>query len=111
MKSSPKGFDVEFDHVGIAVPSLDANSVFWRALGWQETPSTEVVEGQKVKVAMYPLKNSGLSGVAGTDESRSPVAEIHVDKRGPGIHHICFRVKKYRPSSSKTQKRGREAHQ
>ena len=84
--------EIEFDHVGIAVPSLDVGGEFWQALGWPKSHSTETVADQKVKVAMLPLKNSSQVELLEPTDSTSPVAKF-MEKRGPGIHHICFRVK------------------
>jgi len=84
--------EIELDHIGIATSDLSENSVFWNALGWGENPTTEVVEDQKVKVAMLPLKNGANIELLEATDSSSAVAKF-ISKRGPGIHHICLRVK------------------
>jgi len=85
--------DIEFDHIGIAVESLAAPSyAFWQALGWPSRPDTETVVDQKVKVAMLPLKNSSCIELLEPTDTTSTIANF-LSKRGPGIHHICLRVK------------------
>jgi methylmalonyl-CoA/ethylmalonyl-CoA epimerase len=85
--------DIEIDHIGIAVPSLDAPSyAFWKALGWPDEPSSENVHEQKVKVAMLPLKNAANIELLEPTDPTSTIANF-LNKRGPGIHHICLRVK------------------
>lgn len=84
--------DIEIDHLGIAVNSIDEGNAFWKALGWSPNPETEEVESQKVNVAMLGLNNrANIELLEATDPS-SPIAKF-MSKRGPGIHHICLRVK------------------
>lgn len=84
-------FHFEFDHIGIAVNSLDEGGEFYKALGLTET-HREVVDSEKVATSFFPLKNkSDIELLEGTDEN-SPIKKF-LDKRGPGIHHICLRVK------------------
>src|SRR4051812_30321520 len=82
---------IEFDHIGIAMPDIESGSAFWRALGWNPNSNTEVIDDQKVKVAMLPLKNSSNVELLEPTGDDSPVAKF-LAKRGPGIHHVCFRV-------------------
>lgn len=85
--------DIEFelDHIGIAVKNLDDGGVFYKALGLKESDREEVTT-EKVKVGFYPLGNrSDIELLEGTDPD-SPISKF-IDKKGPGIHHICLRVK------------------
>jgi methylmalonyl-CoA epimerase len=84
-------FEFELDHIGIAVKSLDEGGAFYKALGLHEA-DRETVSSEKVKVGFYPLGNrADIELLEGMDES-SPITKF-LDKRGPGIHHICLRVK------------------
>ena len=74
------------DHVGVAVPDLDAALKVWKALLGEE-PVIEDVEGQKVRTATFP---SGIELLAPLS-AESPVAGF-LDKRGGGIHHVTLRV-------------------
>ncbi len=95
IKSSGESFgnfpDIKIDHIGIAVDSLDKAYPFWKALGWMEDQSPEMVADQKVKVAMLPLQNEAQVELLEPTSEDSSVAKF-MAKRGPGIHHICFRV-------------------
>jgi methylmalonyl-CoA/ethylmalonyl-CoA epimerase len=51
---------------------------------------TEIVEDQGVEVAMLPLGESRVELLQPLGEN-SPVARF-MEKRGPGIHHICIEV-------------------
>ncbi len=74
------------DHVGVAVPDLDAALKVWKTLLGEE-PVIEDVEGQKVRTATFP---SGIELLAPLS-AESPVAGF-LDKRGGGIHHVTLRV-------------------
>jgi methylmalonyl-CoA epimerase len=84
---------IELDHIGIAVPKHDSNSPFWKVLGWDISKlPTETVEDQKVKVAFLQTKNNARLELLEPTSDDSAVAKF-MSKRGPGIHHICLRVK------------------
>ena len=87
-----KNPEIEFDHIGIAVESHTKVYSFWKSLGWDEDQNPETVVSQKVKVAMLPLKNQANVELLEPTDGGSPVQKF-INKRGPGIHHVCFRVK------------------
>lgn len=76
------------DHIGIAVRSLEAAKIY-ELLGLS-VQHTEVVETQKVKTAFLSVGDSNLELLEPTSLD-SPIAKF-IEKRGEGIHHICFRV-------------------
>ena len=76
------------DHIGIAVKSIDAARVY-RVLGL-DVDHVETVESQGVKTAFLSVGDSNLELLEPTSPG-SPVAKF-IEKRGEGIHHICFRV-------------------
>lgn len=83
--------EFEFDHVGIAVKSLEEGRKFYETMGLRES-KVEVVEREKVKVEMFYLGNDSKVELLEPTSPESAVAKF-IDKRGPGIHHICLRVK------------------
>jgi methylmalonyl-CoA/ethylmalonyl-CoA epimerase len=83
--------EIEIDHIGIAVEGIDSAMPFWKLLGWQKGP-TETVPEQKVEVAMLPLVNDARVELLEATEAESPISKF-ISKRGPGVHHVCFRVK------------------
>ena len=76
------------DHIGIAVRSLDAVKIY-EALGLS-VQHVETVETQKVKTAFLSVGDSNLELLEATSPD-SPIAKF-IEKRGEGIHHLCFRV-------------------
>jgi methylmalonyl-CoA/ethylmalonyl-CoA epimerase len=76
------------DHIGIAVRSIDAARVY-AALGFA-VQHIETVETQGVKTAFLSAGDANLELLEPLSP-QSPVAKF-IEKRGEGIHHICFRV-------------------
>ena len=76
------------DHIGIAVKSLDSAKIY-EALGLT-IDHVEVVETQGVKTAFLSVGDSNLELLEPTGPD-STVAKF-IEKRGEGIHHLCFRV-------------------
>lgn len=81
---------VEIDHVGIAVPDLDAAVEEYRRLLGVEPSHRERVEDQGVEEVLFPVGSSfvQLLGALGPD---TPVGRS-LARRGPGLHHIAYRV-------------------
>lgn len=86
----PKNVTISLDHIGIAVPSLGEGASFFEALGLSQT-STEKVESEGVEVGFFPLKNSVNIELLESLNEDGPIAKF-LNKRGPGIHHICMKV-------------------
>lgn len=91
LKSELVSFAYEFDHVGIAVKSLEEGQKFYLNLGFQQM-YVEEVASEKVKVGMFELGNQSRIELLEPTSEDSPIAKF-VQKRGEGIHHICLRVK------------------
>ena len=79
----------QIDHLGIAVKSLAEAKKFYETLGLEIMPE-EVVEGEKVRVAMVPLGESRIELLEPTSPD-STIAKF-IDKRGPGLHHVALQV-------------------
>ena len=78
------------DHIGIAVQDLAAAKrlyaeVFGLDLLWEEEVPTE-----RVRVAGFDGGGLRIELLESTDPD-GPIGRF-VDKRGPGIHHVCYRV-------------------
>ena len=79
----------KLDHVGVAVPSIEDALEIYEALGLAEQ-KREIVPGQQVTVAFLPIGESRIELLEPTSPD-SPVAKF-LQKRGGGIHHLCFAV-------------------
>lgn len=78
------------DHIGIAVDSLEKRLPFWAEALGLSVSSIETVETEHVKVAFLPVGGVHIELLEATS-SDSPVAK-HIDRRGPGLHHLTFEV-------------------
>lgn len=74
-------------HIGVAVRSIDEGRRFYEALGL-EVESIEEVEAEGVRVAMIACGDTHIELLEPTSDD-SPIAKF-IEKRGPGIHHLCF---------------------
>jgi methylmalonyl-CoA epimerase len=93
-KPGQKAPPIEIDHIGIAVKTHGDARAFWEALGWDlNSAPKETVADQKVNVAFLNTQNQASLELLQPTDDTSTVAKF-MERRGPGIHHICLRVKK-----------------
>jgi methylmalonyl-CoA/ethylmalonyl-CoA epimerase len=89
MRDEHRSADVpRLDHIGIAVRSLEVAKIY-ESLGLA-VQHVETVETQRVKTAFLSVGDSNLELLEPTSPE-SPIAKF-IEKRGEGIHHLCFRV-------------------
>ncbi|MBI4853768.1 MAG: methylmalonyl-CoA epimerase [Acidobacteria bacterium] len=81
---------MKINHLGIAVKSIEESLKFYQETLGLSVKDTEIVADQGVEVAMLPLGESRIELLQAID-STSPIARF-IEKRGPGIHHICIEV-------------------
>jgi len=78
------------DHLGIAVADLaQAKRLYGETLGLTLV-FEEDIPSERVRVAAYDGGGVRLELLASTDPD-GPIGRF-VAKRGPGIHHVCYRV-------------------
>ena len=86
--TSKPGSGTRIAHIGIAVRDLDAILPFYRdVLGMPEVP---LDDSDGARIAGVRAGES-LVELLEAEVPDSPIARF-VEKRGPGIHHICFEV-------------------
>ena len=79
---------LKIDHLGIAVPALDAAVDAFRALGF-ELGDTHEVPTEKVKVAFLPVGESRLELLEPSTPD-SVIARFLQTRKG--LHHVCLLV-------------------
>lgn len=94
------------DHVGVAVPRLDAGAAPFLLLGLAPAGADEPVAGQKVIVRTLRAGDVLLELLAPTHDD-SPVARF-LARRGPGLHHLAFRVNDLDAEIARLQRDGAE---
>ena len=93
---------MRLDHIGIAVKSLDATKIY-EDLGLK-IDHVEDVKTQGVRTAFIRVGDSNLELLEPLSPD-SPVAKF-IEKRGEGIHHICFRVTDIESHLERLQQQG-----
>ncbi|MBI4885882.1 MAG: methylmalonyl-CoA epimerase [Acidobacteria bacterium] len=78
------------DHVGIAVRNLDEALAFYRDTLGLEIHAPEDIAPQGVRAHLVPVGQPALELLEAT-RADSPIA-THLERRGPGLHHITLRV-------------------
>jgi methylmalonyl-CoA epimerase len=95
---------MKINHIGIATNGIDEALKFWgNALGL-ENVHTEMVEDQRVRVAMLPIGESRIELLEPTTGD-SPISKF-LEKRGGGIHHIAVEVDDIHASLAKMKREG-----
>ncbi len=95
---------MKINHLGIATKGIDEALKFWRDALGLENVHTEMVEDQKVRVAMLSIGDTKIELLEATSED-SPIAKF-LEKRGGGIHHIAVEVGNIEESLMKLKKEG-----
>ncbi|MBI2373428.1 MAG: methylmalonyl-CoA epimerase [Deltaproteobacteria bacterium] len=81
---------MKLDHVAIAVSDLEAAIVAFRDQLGLTLEHVETVEAEGARVAFFPVGDAHLELVS----PARPDAAIarSIEKRGEGLHHVCFEV-------------------
>ena len=78
------------DHVGIAVPDLDAALEFYARVFGVESVHEEVNEAQGVREAMVAVGDTTIQLLAPLNDD-STIAKF-IDRSGPGLQQLAFEV-------------------
>lgn len=101
----PELKDCILDHVAIAVTNLEEQVQFYQQLGLVFSKEREIVADQKVKTAFAAIDmNAHIELLESTDPD-GPIGK-YIDKKGPGIHHICFQVDNIERKQDELEKKG-----
>ncbi|MDX2060090.1 MAG: methylmalonyl-CoA epimerase [Gemmatimonadales bacterium] len=94
--------DARIAHIGLAVENIDASLAFYRdVLGLTPHHGPETKDGASIVSLPFGESEVELLQPVSPD---SPIAKF-LAKRGPGIHHVCYRV----PDLDRALERCREA--
>lgn len=95
---------MKINHLGIATKGIDEALKFWEGALGLENVHTEIVEDQKVRVAMLPIGETRIELLEPTSED-SPISKF-LEKRGGGIHHIAVEVEDIEAALEKLKSEG-----
>ena len=112
MTSDTSGADLRdelftaIDHVGVAVPDLDAATAMYREKFGMEVVHEETNEEQGVREAMVAVGDSGscIQLLAPLNEE-STIAKF-LDRSGPGLQQLAYRVTDVEQVSAILRERG-----
>ena len=79
----------KLDHIGIAVEDIEKAVEAYERLGFT-VESVDDVPGFGVKVAFLPMESGNVELVQPVKDD-SAMAK-YLEKKGEGIHHLCFEV-------------------
>ncbi|MEP6573849.1 MAG: methylmalonyl-CoA epimerase [Gemmatimonadota bacterium] len=75
-------------HIGVAVPDLATALAFYRDVLGVEPHAPEIADG--ATIVSLPFGDIEVELLEPRD-AKGPIAKF-LERRGPGIHHICYRV-------------------
>lgn len=78
------------DHVAILVDDLEKTLNFWRDALGIEVAHVEDIPAEQSQVAFLPLSGSEIELVYPTTADSG--LRRFLEKRGPGMHHLCLEV-------------------
>jgi methylmalonyl-CoA/ethylmalonyl-CoA epimerase len=101
-----QGLFEAIDHVGVAVPDLDAAIAFYRDAFGMELAHEEVNEEQGVREAMMAVGSSG--GYVQLLAPLTPESTIakFLDRSGPGVQQVAYRVADVEAVAATLRERG-----
>jgi len=97
-------FFKKLDHIGIAVNNIKESLQLYKEILGLEPGEIEEVPEQGVRLMMLPLKDIKIELLEPLSEN-SPIQKF-LQKRGEGIHHLCFEVDNLEEKLKKLAARG-----
>jgi len=95
---------MKIDHIGIATNDIEQMASIYRDALGLNVVETEEVASQKVRVAMLPVGESRIELLEAT-AADSPISKF-LARRGPGIHHLAFKVDDIRATLADLKSKG-----
>jgi len=80
----------KIDHIGIAVKDLKASNELFSKLFNRNPFHQETLETQYLEVSFFELNDSKVELVQPISEKST--VHKYLEKKGEGIHHVCFEV-------------------
>ena len=96
--------DCFLDHIAVAVTDLDKAEKTYQALGLT-FDNREVVEDQKVTTSFAHIDENAHLELLEPIGDDGPISK-YLEKKGPGIHHMCYRVPDIEKKSSELRDNG-----
>ena len=78
------------EHIGLAVNAIKNDAPFWKHIMNIPHRNTELVDDQGVITDIYDTGKGKVELLEPT--AKNTTVGKFLDKRGPGVHHVCFEV-------------------
>jgi len=92
------------EHIGIAVRNLETAISFYERVFGLKCYNIEEVTEQKVRTAFFRVGQTKIELLESTDPE-GPIGKF-IEKKGEGLHHIAFAVKKIEDQLAHAEKMG-----
>ena len=90
------------DHIGIAVRDIDESIAEYARLFGLKAEHRETLKNGEIEVCFITLGNTRLELLA----AREGTIAKFISTRGPGIHHVCYRVQNLTAELERLKKLG-----
>lgn len=97
--------DCYLDHIAIATEDLEASVDLYTTLGLSFDSKREIVEDQRVKTAFAAIDENAHIELLEPTSSDSAIHKF-IEKKGAGIHHLCFRVPDVKAKQKELEEKG-----
>ncbi len=94
----------KFHHIGIAVKDLEEGIRFYQEVLGFSLSKRETLVDREIEIAFFPFGETQLELIAPLDATSS--FNKSLEKRGEGLHHICFEVENIEESAERLQEKG-----
>src|SRR2546423_13383479 len=94
------------NHISVAVKSIDDALTFYRDILGLEVSDTIKLDDRQLKVAFVKIGETELELLEPT--SKDNTVTRFLERRGPGLHHICLEVDDLAAAMDELQARGAE---
>ena len=101
----PELKDCVLDHLAIATPSLEETMKIYEDLGLKFDGAREVVKEQGVTTAFASIDQHAHIELLEPYGETGPIHKF-LEKKGPGLHHICFRVEDVNKKCNELKSKG-----
>jgi methylmalonyl-CoA/ethylmalonyl-CoA epimerase len=81
---------LKIDHLALLVDDLDSALDFWHAALGLQASQVNDVPAEQAQIAFLPVGDSLIELVRPTTDDSG--LKRFLEKRGPGMHHICLQV-------------------
>jgi len=93
------------DHIALATKDLEKAIEVWENLGLTSEGDIEEIKDQQVRTAFFPINEEAMLELVSPIEKSGPIQKF-IEKKGEGIHHICFKVDDIKAKSDELKEKG-----